>query len=143
MIAVYIYHGSFALLEQSLKINILKAFLYRTLISAGENAQIAVISTTEIITDIMLRFAESSANWGNDLIAVIGAKDVIGANTIAIRISFTIGEYGNKNAIKRALTKAAEYLIKIIFMILDIWFNDILKFRAMPITNIQMNVFRL
>ena len=51
--------------------------------------------TAEIIIDTILRFAESSANLGRLLKAVIGAIEVIGAKTIAIIISLTIAEYGS------------------------------------------------
>ena len=59
-----------------------------------------------MITDIMLRFAESSANWGKHLIAVIGANEVIGAKIIATRTKRTIGENGGRIQIRIAITKA-------------------------------------
>lgn len=61
---------------------------------------------TDVITDIILRFAESSANCGKHLIAVIGANDVIGAKMIATKTKRTIGENGVNTQIRIAITKA-------------------------------------
>ena len=59
-------------------------------IKSGAKAFSKVIIITEVITEIMFRFAESSANSGNERIAVIGASEVIGAKTIATNTSRTI-----------------------------------------------------
>ena len=72
-----------------------KGVIIYKLSSTGWKAVIRVIMTAEIIIDTILRFAESSANLGRLLKAVIGAIEVIGAKTIAIIISLTIAEYGS------------------------------------------------